>query len=58
MQPFDQSENAYTATAQTVVFSAGNTYDPAKLDNPLREKVNYALVFANIHHYKSLLGCL
>lgn len=50
-QPFDPSESAYTATAGQIVFGAGNQYDVAKLDNPVREKVNYALINANVQNY-------
>lgn len=54
MQGFNQAESAYTATAKAVVFSAGDQYDVAKLDNPVRKKVNYAIIAANVKAHKEL----
>jgi hypothetical protein len=51
MQPFNQAESAYTATAKTVQFSASDTYDLTKLDNPVRKKLNAAVVRANSENY-------
>ena len=52
MQPFDQDESAYTATAKTIQFSASDQYDPTKLDNPVRKKTNYGLIAANVRMSK------
>lgn len=56
MQPFNIAESAYTATAGQIVFSAGNQYNVAILDNPVREKVNYALIQANVQNYQRLVA--
>lgn len=53
MQPFNQSENAYTATARTVAFDATSAdYDVDKLDNPVRRKINVAVIEANNQFYR------
>jgi hypothetical protein len=51
MQPFNQTESAYTATAKTVAFSASDAYDLSKLDNPVRKKLNATVVRANAENY-------
>lgn len=51
MQPFDQTETGYTATAKNVTFSGATNYDLAKLDNPVRRKLNAAVIRANAHSY-------
>jgi hypothetical protein len=51
MQPFTQTESAYTATAKTVAFSASDVYDLTKLDNPVRKKLNAAVIQANAQNY-------
>lgn len=58
MQPFDQNESAYTATAKNIVLTAGDRYAVSKLDNPVREKINHALTWANIENYKTLRGAV
>lgn len=58
MQPFKQTESGYTATARNVVFSASDTYDLSKLDNPVRKKVNAAVIAANLRGYPLLKGTL
>lgn len=52
MQPFKQTESAYTETAKTIVFSGSSNYDPAKLDNPVRKKINFAIALANFRSFK------
>ena len=51
-QPFKQTESGYTETAKTVTFSANAEYDVNMLDNPVRKKINAALIQANAHSYK------
>lgn len=59
MRPFNQSESGYTATAKFVTFGVDTQdYDPEILDNPLRKKVNAALIHANRFAYKTRRGCL
>ena len=58
MQPFNQDESAYTATASTVTFSGAGTYDPAKLDNPVRSRVNALIVSANVRSFQLMQGAV
>lgn len=51
MQPFKQTESGYTETAKTVVFGNEQDYNTALLDNPVRKKVNAAMVQANVRSY-------
>jgi hypothetical protein len=52
MRPFNQNEAGYTATATNVTFAGATDYNPAILDNPVREKVSFAVVQANIRGWK------
>lgn len=57
-QPFNQTESDYTATASSVVFSANDTYNVDALDNPVRLKVNRAIIASNLRVYKFLEGAM
>lgn len=54
MKPFKQEESGYTATAKNVTLSGVSpiNYDVDVLDNPVRKKVNFVTIQANIKGYK------
>lgn len=54
MQGFIQNKSAYTADAETITMTGETAYDPNVLDNPMRQKINYALVAANLRNYQQM----
>lgn len=56
MQPFNQLESAYTATAKTVALSGGSVnFDPDVLSNPERRIGNYGGIEANNQLFKRMV---
>lgn len=56
MQPFNQTESAYTATAKNVALSGGSVnFDPDILSNPERRIANSALIEANVQRYRRMV---
>jgi len=55
-EPFKQSEQAFSATAQTVVIGIDDEYDPNILDNPVRKKINESLASVNLYQWRNCGG--
>ena len=49
MEYFNASENAYTATAGTIVIGENDEIDFTKWGNPERAKINQAAPAVNLH---------
>ena len=55
MQGFIQNKSAYTADAKNITMTGVTVYDPNVLDNPMRKKINYALIASNDRNYREML---